>query len=75
MPKSVTQKLREAKDEIKVLRSEIEDLKKDREKFRNHFVERMKWYIKLLGEQKTPNMSYLVEIESKFLATVQRWFW
>lgn len=75
MPKSLTQKLKDAKEEIKYLQSEIEDLKKDREKFRDHFADRMKWYIKLLGEQKNPSMSWLVEAESKFLATVQRWYW
>lgn len=60
---------------IKDLESEVEKLKNDRQKFRDHFERRFKWWLSLLGEGKHPVMSWLVEDEAKFMAGVERWYW
>lgn len=75
MKKSTTQKLKEAKEEIKELRKKLEEVEFDRQKFRNHFSNRLRWYIKLLGENKAPDMRWLVEDEARFYTKVNWWFW
>lgn len=70
--RAIEKRLRER---IKALEKELEEVKRDRQKFRDHFGERFKWFIKLLGEQKSPNLSWLIESDAKFMAYAERWWW
>ena len=52
-----------------------DELHADRNKFRDHFTRRFKWYIELLGNNKYPTMTWLVTEEAKFLSTVKPFSW
>lgn len=67
--------IKSLKEKIKRLEKEKEEILQDRVKFRNHFKSRLQWWIKLLGEQKHPEMKWLIEDEAKFLNTVEQWYW
>lgn len=60
---------------IKALEKEKADLEKDRQKFRNHFARRFRWWIELLGKQTAPSVSWLVEADAKELAAFEWWSW
>ena len=68
--RAVEKRLRER---IKALEKELEDVRTDRQKFRQHFADRFKWWIKLLGDKETPNMSWLIENDAKWLRDFE-WF-
>lgn len=70
--RAVEKRLRER---IKNLEDELAKVKADREKFRNHFAQRFRWWIKLIGEKRTPNMSWLIESDAKVLSEFERWYW
>lgn len=65
-------RLKNAESLLEETRRELEE---DREKFRTHFSERFRWWIKLVGEGKSTSAAWLIEADAKFLTTVQRWFW
>lgn len=75
MKKSLTQKLKEAKEQIKLLEFEKKQIEDDRSKFRAHFENRLKWWIELHGKGSSPNISFLIETDAKFLANVKKWYW
>ena len=60
---------------IKELEVEVKALEDDRDLFRSHFVDRFKWWIKLLGEKSTPNMAWLVEADAVWLRKFKVWYW
>jgi hypothetical protein len=68
--RAVEKRLRER---VKVLEADVEELKADRELFREHFRERFRWWIKLLGENSTPVLPWLIEDEAKWLRRF-KWF-
>lgn len=70
--RKVEKRLRE---KLKQKEMEIYELYTERERFRNHFRDRFRWYIKLLGNNQYPDMKLLVEAEAKFLQTVKSWRW
>lgn len=70
--RKVEKRLRE---KLKQKEMEIYELYTERERFRNHFRDRFRWYIKLLGNKEYPDMKSLVEAEAKFLQTVKSWRW
>jgi predicted nuclease with TOPRIM domain len=70
--RAIEKKLRER---IKQLEAEKQALEEDRRKFREHFENRFRWWLKLLGEGKTPSVSFLIESDAKVMATFVRWFW
>lgn len=58
---------------VKVLEAEVEELKADRELFREHFKNRFRWWIELLGKQSNPSLPWLIEDEAKWLRRF-KWF-
>lgn len=66
---------RQLREQIHALEADLKELEADREKFRLHFTGRFRWWIKLVGEGKSPSLPYLVEADAKFLTTVQWWCW
>ena len=63
------------RERIKALETKVQELEQDRELFRSHFVDRFKWWIKLLGEKSTPNMAWLVEADAIWLRKFKAWYW
>jgi hypothetical protein len=70
--RAIEKRLRER---IKILDEENKKLRDDRQKFRNHFENRFRFWLKLLGEQSSPSVASLVESDAKFMANVERWYW
>jgi hypothetical protein len=71
----MTDKEKQYKQEIKCLRKELDQVLADRRLFREHFTENFRWYIRLCGENKYPNMISLVESEAKWLRRFTYWYW
>ena len=63
------------RDRIKTLEKQNAALEADRQKFRQHFIRRFKWWLQLLGDSKTPNMAWLVEDDAKELQNFESWWW
>lgn len=72
---SQLKEIKQLKEKIKRLEKEKDEILQDRVKFRNHFQKRLQWWIRLLGENKTPEMKWLIEDEAKFLNSVEHWYW
>lgn len=70
--RAIEKRLRER---VKELEAERDALKKDREEFRAHFIQRFKWWIELLGSQSKPNLAWLVENDAIWLRRFERWYW
>lgn len=63
------------RDRLKAALEENQKLRRDRELFRDHFVQRFKWWLQLMGENATPNMRDLIESDAKWLVKFERWWW
>lgn len=63
------------RERIQALESQLEEIKQDREMFRDHFATRFRWWIKLLGEQSKPNLAWVIEDDAKYLRRMQWWGW
>lgn len=72
---SQLKEIKQLKEKIKHLEKEKDEILQDRVKFRNHFQKRLRWWIELLGENKTPELKGLIESEAKFLNSVEHWYW
>lgn len=66
---------KQLRERIKELEEQNAELESDRAIFRNHFAERFRWWIKLLGESKTPNLRWLIEDDAKAMRNMQLWSW
>lgn len=75
MKKSLSGQNKELKEEIKELKNIIKKLEDDRSKFREYFIRKLKWFIILHGKNETPSTDYLINDMSKFLNSVERWWW
>lgn len=60
---------------IKYLESENESLINDRRLFREHFINRFKWWIELLGKQAKPDLKWVIEDDATWLRKFQTWYW
>lgn len=60
---------------VTVLEAEVRELQEDREVFREHFKERFRWWIELLGKQEKPSLPWLIESEAKWLRRFQWFAW
>ena len=63
------------RERVKALEEQVNDLRRDRDLFREHFHNRFKWWIKLLGDSRTPSLPWLVEDDAKWLRKFQAWYW
>lgn len=68
-------RINELKEEIAELKREKSVLEQDRNLYRNAFISKMKWFIELLGNQKTPNLPWTIEDMSKTLNKAQNYYW
>lgn len=60
---------------IKDLEVQLDEVRNDRRKFRDHFQRRFRWWIELLGENKTAKISWLIEEDAKCLRSFSWWPW
>lgn len=70
--RAIEKRLRER---VKELEKELEEIKQDRILFRDHFINRFKWWIKLIGEQTGPSLPWLIEDDAKWLRKFKWWYW
>ncbi len=70
--RAVEKRLRER---IKELEKENQEVSEDRDLFRDHFARRFRWWIELVGKQKTPNMAWLIEADAKEMRAMKWWSW
>ncbi len=70
--RAVEKRLRER---IRHLEEQLKETERDRDIFREHFTNRFRWWIKLIGEQSKPNLSWLIEDDARFLRRLQWWSW
>lgn len=73
--KSLTAKNKELRERIRELEINLNEIEADREKYRSHFKKRLKWFLQLLGEGKSPSMTWIVEDEAKFWNNVKPFWW
>jgi molecular chaperone GrpE (heat shock protein) len=73
--KELEQEIARLKRELKELRERVEKVNEDRERYRNWFTGKLKWFLQLLGENKTPEMKFLIEDMSKLLSKCDRFYW
>jgi len=66
---------RQLRERVKAVEEERDKITEDRDRFRRHFAERFRWWIKLIGEQKSPSLPYLVETDARFLHKAEWWIW
>lgn len=66
---------RQLRERIKDLTGTNEELSRELEVYRQHFSSRLRWWIKLLGEGKTPSLPWLIENDAKVLHSVKSWWW
>lgn len=64
---------RRLREEIKSLEEELSSIKEDRQQFREHFIHRFKWWIKLLNDNQTPDLSWLIIDDTKYLRNFNWW--
>jgi len=70
--RAVEKRLRE---NVAFLEKELSEAKQDRDLFRQHFSERFRWWIKLLGDGKTPDLPSIIEADAKWLRNFKWWSW
>ena len=75
MAKSLTQKLKDAKEEIKDLKEQLSKVERDREVFRSNTVRNFKEAIRIHGNGNYWNMSNLIETLTKDIARCEWWYW
>ncbi|TKB81929.1 MAG: hypothetical protein E8D44_13215 [Nitrospira sp.] len=73
--KRLRARLRAKEAELLTLRTDLDDVRQDRNELREHFKQRFQWWIKLLGEKGQPNMAWLVEQDALWLRRFQWWPW
>ena len=71
----MTRTERRLKERVKELEAELDEIRRDRQKFRDHFVSRFRWWIELLGKDTSPKVSWLVEDDAKWLRNLKWWSW
>lgn len=70
--RAVEKRLRERN---KALEKELEEVKQDRQKFRDDHVNNLRTAIKIHGEGKLWNMSNLIETIARQLHAKQKFYW
>lgn len=70
--RAVEKRLRERIQYLEETKAEVQA---DREKLREHFATRFRYWIQLMGEQKTPSLPWLIEHDAKTLANLKWWSW
>lgn len=70
--RAVEKRLRER---IKLMEKDLEEIRVDRQHFRDQFIRRFKFWIECLGEGRSPNVSSVIESDAKFLHKVKQWYW
>ncbi len=66
---------RRLRERVKALEKDLEEVRLDRDLYREHFHTRFRWWIELIGQQKTPSLSWLIESDAKWLQKFRWWGW
>jgi len=60
---------------IEALEKEVSELRDDRNLFREHFINRFQWWVKLQSEKSSPNLAWIIENDAKWLQRFKYWVW
>lgn len=66
---------RQLRRRVKELEQEVDELRLDRQIFRDHFALRFRWWVELMGKGERPNLAWLVENDARVLTRVKYWPW
>ena len=75
MAKSLTAQIKYLKEQNRQLERQLQEVKDDRQKLRDYWAKKMKWFIELHGKQQTPSTAFLIEDMSKLFSRVEYWWW
>lgn len=70
--RAVEKRLRER---VKALENELAEVKDDREQYRGYWIGKMKWFLELHGNGKSPSLPWLIEDLAKLFNRVERFYW
>lgn len=73
--KRLRMRLKNAESRVQELQNELNEVRQDRQRFREHFIRRFKWWIELIGSQQTPSLPWLIEDDAKELRKFQYFTW
>jgi len=68
-------RINEVKAHLEEVRRQLREVEADRNLYREAYVRHLKWFIKLLGENKNPSLPWLIEEMSKTLNRATQFFW
>lgn len=68
-------RINELKEEIAELKKQKETIERDRNLYRDAFITKLKWFLKLLGEKSSPCLKWTIEDMSKTLNKAQHYYW
>jgi len=71
--KRLARRLRLQWEQIQKLNQQIDELKNDRDLFRNHFVSRFQWWFRLMKANQTPSLTWLAENDAMWLRQFKWW--
>ena len=60
---------------IEALEKEVSELRDDRNLFREHFINRFQWWVKLQSEKSSPNLAWIIQNDAKWLQRFKYWVW
>ncbi len=66
---------RRLRDRIKFLEEDRKEVYEDRQKFRDYFSTKLKWFIDLQGKGSVAHSGSMIENLAKLLQRVQRFSW
>ena len=66
---------RKLKKRVRELEQELDQVRADREIFREHFMRRFRWWVELMGKGEQPNLAWLVENDGRTLNRLKWWPW
>lgn len=70
--RKVEKRLRER---LKAAEKELSEVKADRERYRNFFKAKFKWFLEIHGKNQTANTEYMVQQFAEFFTRVDSFWW
>lgn len=66
--------IKRLREEIRGLRANLSEMESDRNIYRDYCVANFKWFVKLIGEGKTPCLQYLIKEHGRLFNKAKRFY-
>lgn len=66
---------RQLRERLKAAQAEIEIIKADRQRYRDYFTTKYKWFLELHGNGSTANTAFMVLDLAQFFSRVGPFYW